>query len=319
MTLLNKPPDSPDLGSASTSSSRGEAGSTSEIEKQPSDAPSEKSILDFAWAEWELVQKKIDSVSTFPFTVKTWSVTISAAILGLAKGLDFPIPFLFVSLLIPVVFKAVESRHNQIRDALSKRAEKLELLIAELLPLKDRLPEHCSGSMRREITRLPGVALSIIREIRGPKREKYYWPKWSLKDPLKGLIGNIAVWWRKYVIPHADLWFLCGQELLLTILIVAMLFSQSKPAAEHTNGTATKTPIDSGSPLVSPGTSALQSSSPATVGQSPTPPSPSTSPVKTGATPAATVGQSPTPPSPSTSPVKTGATPTSPSHSQKNP
>jgi len=298
MTLLNKPTDSPDLGPASTSSSRGEAGSTSEIEEQPSDVRSEKSILDFAWAEWELVQKKIDSVSTFPFTVKTWSVTISAAILGLAKGLDFPIPFLFVSLLIPLVFKAVESRHNQIRDALSKRADKLESFIAELLPLKDRLPEHCSGSMRREITRLPGVALSIIREIKGSKREKYYWPKWSLKDPLKGLTGYIAVWWRKYVIPHADLWFLCGQELLLTILIVAMLFSQSKSTA---------------------GTSALQSSSPATVGQSPTPPLPSASPVKTGATPAATVGQSPTVPSPSASPVKAGATPTSPSRSQKNP
>jgi hypothetical protein len=295
MTLLNKPTDSPDLGSASTSSSRGEAGSTSEIEEQPSDVRSEKSILDFAWAEWELVQKKIDSVSTFPFTVKTWSVTISAAILGLAKGLDFPIPFLFVSLLIPLAFKAVESRHNQIRDALSKRADKLESFIEKLLPLKDRLPEHCSGSMIREITRLPGVALSIIREIKGSKREKYYWPKWSLKDPLKGLTGYIAVWWRKYVIPHADLWFLCGQELLLTILIVAMLFSQSKPTA---------------------GTSALQSSSPATVGQSPTPSSPSASAAKDGATPTATVGQSPTPPSPSASPVKAGATP---SHSQKNP
>jgi hypothetical protein len=279
MTLANKPPDSQDLEAALSPLSPGEAGFTSGTAEKPPNPPSEKPVLDYAWAEWELVQKKIDSVSTFPFTVKTWSVTISAAILGLAKGLDFPIPFLFISLLIPLVFKAVESRHNQIRDALSKRAEKLELLISKLLPLKDRLPEHCSGSTRREITRLPGVALCIIREIRDPKRQKYYWPKWSLKNPLKGLTANIALWWKRHVIPHADIWFLCGQELLLTILIIAMLFSQSRPVANNSNVIATPTPIVSGSPVMS----ALQPISSATL--PPAPLSPNVAPVKASATP----------------------------------
>jgi hypothetical protein len=222
MVQPNAPPASADPNSGKITQRQVEPNSKVPEEEKPASAiktqsevtPS-KSTLELAWAEWELVQQKIDNVSTFPFTVKTWSVTVSAALLGLAHGLDFPRSFLIASLIVPFVFKAVESRHNQVRDTLSKRAEKLELLIAELAPLNKGLPENFPGSLRREISRLPGVALSIIREAKSLQRQDYYWEKWSRHYPLRGLVRNIIIWWDKCVTPRADLCFLWGQVFLI--------------------------------------------------------------------------------------------------------
>src|SRR6266446_3945014 len=81
-------------------------GGTEELRQDPKTV-----IANLAFSEWKTVQRKIDSFSTFPFTIKTWTVTLSGLLLGLGKGFDFPKFFLFGIPLIPLFFWLVEKKH----------------------------------------------------------------------------------------------------------------------------------------------------------------------------------------------------------------
>lgn len=189
---------------------------------------SDKALLDLAWAEWDLIQKKIDSVSTFPFTVKTWSVAVSGFILGLGKGFDIPSQLLFVTILVPIVFKAVESKHNRIRDILSKRAETLELLIERLVPLANEAPLTVPRSLRRDIGRLPGIALSIIRAGNDLRRDEIVWEVPEGKHPPDWGYRNLKLVWHKYVVTHADEWFYFLQVVLMIAVAFGLYLADQK-------------------------------------------------------------------------------------------
>jgi len=201
-----------------------------------SDAPSESAaLIRMAWAEWELIQKKIDSVSTFPFTVKAWSVALAGLLLGLGKGFEFPKRLLFFTLLVPLIFKAVESTHNGIIETLSRRAERLEQLIERLRPLKkEKLPENFPGEWRDSLGRVPGVALSLIRASAKEKKQKV-----ALKDPngrwsWQWTGRNVNVLWQKYVARHSDVVFYAGQIFLMLVIMTGLTFCQRSQSGAKT-------------------------------------------------------------------------------------
>jgi hypothetical protein len=130
---------------------------------------------DRAWSEWEIVQKKIDSFSTFPFTVKTWTATLSGLLLGLGKGFDFPSIFLLSVPLVPVFFWVVEKKHDQMRRVLSQRAEDLELLLERLNPLRPTLDGVTSPERLRKLRRMPGTVAYIIRAKKELCRKRTSW------------------------------------------------------------------------------------------------------------------------------------------------
>lgn len=204
---------------------------TENEEKLPAvKAAAPRSVLEFAWAEWDLIQKKVDSVSNFPFTVKAWSITVAGALIGFGKGFNFPIPALAVTLAIPFVFKAIESRHNAIRDTLGLRAEALERLIDRLMD-KDESWNGVPRSLRRKITRLPGVALSLIQA----KNDLDKW-RWSFSqggdESVQSFYRDLRMWWHRHIVPRGDALFYILQFLLLGFVLVGLYLTKPKVPGE---------------------------------------------------------------------------------------
>ena len=131
----------------------------------------ERSLADLAWAEWETIQKKIDNVSTFPFTIKTWTVAVAGAFLGLGKGFDFPPQALYAASAIPILFWTIESKHHRVRGILSRRAGQLEALIDILTPFRSNEIAAKHPSLVKAVGRVPGVALAIHRAKRELERQ----------------------------------------------------------------------------------------------------------------------------------------------------
>jgi hypothetical protein len=184
-------------------------------------------LIDRAWAEWDLIQKKIDSVSTFPFTVKAWSVTLAGALLAFGKGAEFPKWLLFGSLIVPLIFKAVESKHNAIRDTLSRRGELLEQLIERLTPLKDQLPPGFPREWRQALDRVPGVALSLIRASNKAASAKVVFTSAEAWISWQSLATGINVVWQKYFARYSDAVFYTGQIVLMLVFITGLTFCES--------------------------------------------------------------------------------------------
>lgn len=198
-------------------------------------------LIDRAWAEWELIQKKIDSVSTFPFTVKAWSVALAGILLGVGKGLEFPRPLLFFTLVVPLIFKSVESKHNAIRDTLSRRAEMLELLISRLMPLKTAgLPENFPREWQHSIGRVPGVALSLIRASSDQRKQVLVWPGPPGSSRWQWGIRNADVLWHKYVARYSDVIFYAAQILLMLVFTLGLTFC----AGETRSASISNSPVD---------------------------------------------------------------------------
>jgi hypothetical protein len=214
---------SSDTATTVRSSSDDAADNVSDAPQKPELISSEKPILEYAWAEWDLIQKKIDSVSNFPFQVKAWSVTLSAALVALfVRGLDGFSPWLYFALVLPFAFKAVESRHNRIRDVLSKRAAELEEFIDRLMPLADRLPKDFPRSFRHRISRIPGIALSIIRENNRVRREIINFDTPHGEFHASWAFRNFLLVWHKYIVPYSDRFFFVCHFVILALILVAL-------------------------------------------------------------------------------------------------
>lgn len=187
--------------------------------------------LKYLWAEWELIQKKIDSVSTFPFTVKTWTVALTGALLGLAKGLETTSPLILLAALIPLVFWAIEAKHDHVRDALSKRAQLLEILIAKQLKELNTFDKNFLGSA----TRIPGVALTLSGETNSLKREHLMFSLPEGKTWWNWIIcRNITILGLRVSLQWADKGFYLFQ-CVVALFVGAWLawFSPPKPKSEQ--------------------------------------------------------------------------------------
>jgi hypothetical protein len=191
----------------------------------------EKNPSELAWAEWETIQKKIDNVSTFPFTIKTWTVAVSGALLGLGKGFDIPPQALFAVVTVPILFWAIEAKHHRVRDTLGRRAELLELFIDRLVPLPRKGPGTVPSNLRRELGRLPGIALSIKRDRESLRRERFSFARPEGKKRIAWICRNIALVWQKWIVRYADPIFYIFQ-VALVIAITSSLVWFRAPSSE---------------------------------------------------------------------------------------
>ena len=193
---------------------------------------SSKALVDLAWAEWETIQKKIESVSTFPFTIKTWAVAIAAALLGLGKGFNFPPESLFAAALVPILFWAIEGKHHRMREILGRRALQIEVLIGRLVPIEENSGGSLPKSLLRGVKRLPGVGLAIQRADEERDRERYsFRPPQDVKA-YTWAARNVRVLWHKYPVKHADgIFYSCQLILVLAIASSLTFFPTSSPSA----------------------------------------------------------------------------------------
>jgi hypothetical protein len=179
---------------------------------------SDKSLLDLAWAEWETLQKKIDNVSTFPFTVKTWTVAVAAAFLGLGKGFEFPPIALYAACVIPILFWAIESKHHRVRGILSKRSGQLEALLDTLAPFGSQDVVKTDLSLKRSIGRIPGVALAFHRAKRDLARQFVALERPADVTRRKWVLRNVNLIWQQNVVGHADGIFYISVFILVTFM-----------------------------------------------------------------------------------------------------
>lgn len=133
---------------------------------------------------------------------------------------------MFFFTFVPFLFWAVEGKHNQIRGALSKRAEALERFLEKLSQAEGGLGhQHLIG---RGIGRIPSVALCIIQANDRLKREIFIFE--PVKLPGKRTIfpfeHNGHLVWRRWIVPISDYLFYFGQVALILALAI-VLYSQS--------------------------------------------------------------------------------------------
>jgi hypothetical protein len=192
----------------------------------------ERSLSELAWSEWETIQKKIDNVSTFPFTIKTWTVALSVALLGLGRGFDFPPKALFAVAIVPILFWAIEAKHHRVRDTLGRRAEFLELFIERLIPLPRQGQGSVPSSLRRELGRLPGVALSIKRDGESLKRDRFSFARPDGKTRIAWAYRNMTLVWQKWIVRYADpIFYLFQVALVIAITSSLAWFRTPLPDA----------------------------------------------------------------------------------------
>lgn len=153
---------------------------------------------------------------------------------------------MYAAVLLPFAFKAVESKHNNIRDALSFRATELEELIGRLLPLERRLPAKFPASARHRVGRLPGVALFIIRAKKKRDRQKVDFTTPSHESHPDWAFRNFTVIWHKKIVPHADrVFFICHFCILLTVITAINLRAPHDGAARPNGSAELKRPLQS--------------------------------------------------------------------------
>jgi|GEM_PF-6434759 len=177
-----------------------------------------------AWAEWEIIQHKIDNVSTFPFTIKTWAVAVSGALLGLGSGFNLPPAMLFSTTLIPVLFWVIESKHHRMRNILGRRASQLEVLIGRLAPIATSPSPRLPKDLIRSVRRVPGVALAIQRADDERDRAKFsFWRPPGITR-TKWAVRNVRVLWHKYIVVHADGIFYIFQFALVAAIAASLIW-----------------------------------------------------------------------------------------------
>ncbi len=98
------------------------------------------------WAEYEMIQKKLDAYTDYPFKLKAASVTLTAGFWAGGKLADFSWHFFLVALLIPPIFRLLEVHHERVKRVLGGRAIALERFMKYYCRLKTLMvfPIECA-------------------------------------------------------------------------------------------------------------------------------------------------------------------------------
>jgi hypothetical protein len=119
------------------------------------------------WAEYNLIQSKIDKIGDFEFKIKGWSAALLGAVLyGGAKISQVGIA-LASALLLAIAFHLVEARQHSHTRKLGQRALDLERALRSFPPTPNRRFWDAIVHQTPSLRYTPGVARALARKEKG--------------------------------------------------------------------------------------------------------------------------------------------------------